>query len=167
MVSVVTVVLFVTGWGSAVASSVTGVLVRNPVTNPVNVKETGTVTVGGSVGVNNLPAAPTTQVITHGSGHVNDALPYTLISPSTDLRAYRSVTVYVTFSEAQDPGQACQILTYDPDGSTYYQLASFFTGTNTDVSKTLDPAPPNMEFFCTDNTLQPFDYHFMLTGRTG
>jgi hypothetical protein len=61
MVSVATVVLLVTGWGSAVAAQVTSVLVTNDASHPVPVTQQGTANVnvtntGGS-------AIPVTQQI--------------------------------------------------------------------------------------------------------
>jgi len=54
MASVATLVLLVTGWGSAIASSVQSVIVANPVSNPANVHETGT----ANVNVTNTTAMP-------------------------------------------------------------------------------------------------------------
>lgn len=54
MVSVATVVLLVTGWGSAMASSVSSVLVANTASNPAQVHEAGT----ANVHVTNTTAMP-------------------------------------------------------------------------------------------------------------
>jgi hypothetical protein len=178
MVLVATTVLLVTGWGSAIASSlsVTPVIVKNTTTNPAIVRATGTVTVNGSVAVagtpsvsvTNLRPAPTTQVIVHESGHVSAYTPFLLVGGFTapvNLAAYRSVTLYLDLSQTADPGEACQIHTYDPDGNDYLP-GTFDTGTTRSFSKTLDPAPPNLVLYCIDNSGLDFDYHFMLTGRT-
>jgi len=163
MVAVATVVLFVTGWGQAIASSVGSVIVKNTPNNPANVHETGTV----PVTVGNLPAAPTTQVATQGIGHLDPGGNASLFSQYIDLSAYRSVTLYLSFSQAQSPGNQCVMWTRDPNGNDGYRIDSFFTGGSGYFSKTLDPAPPNLQDQWFEREGLSVDYTFMLTGRTG
>jgi len=186
MVSVATAVLLVTGWGSALASSVrslaaTNVLVTNTSTNPAYVKETATVPVTGSVAVTGTPsvkfastplvkvsnpqAAPMTQVILSGDGVVPISSDFTPISQGTDLRPYRSVTLYLALSgDAADLNEECIVSTFDPTG-TPFQIDDFTWDQNYQ-SVTYDPAPPNMQVHCTDDSGFPHNYGFMLTGRT-
>jgi hypothetical protein len=76
MVSVATVVLLVTGWGSAVAASVQSVIVANPASNPAQVHETNTDTNGSikvheqgtaNVNVTNTAAVPVSGTVSVGN----------------------------------------------------------------------------------------------------
>jgi hypothetical protein len=75
MVSVATVVLLVTGWGSAVAASVQSVLVTNTAANPVPVAPTGTVPVHeqgtAKVSEQNLDGNGNIKVHEQGTANVN------------------------------------------------------------------------------------------------
>jgi len=201
MVSVATAVLLVTGWGSALASSVgslnaTQVLVTNTTTNPAYVKETGTVPVSGSLGitgtptvkvsgtptvtgsvgitgtptvrVGNLQAAPTTQYITHLTGTVNANGEFTLVPQWTDVRAYRSVTLYLSFPSSSGlASEDCRVYTLDPDNIPI-QIDEFTAGNGQDYySTTYNPAPPYVGAICDDTSGEAQDYDVMLTGRTG
>jgi hypothetical protein len=66
MVSVATVVLLVTGWGSAVAANVSSVFVTNTASNPVPVHEQGT----GKVQVTNTTPLPVSETNTDGNGNI-------------------------------------------------------------------------------------------------
>lgn len=123
MVSVATVVLLVTGWGSAVAASVSSVIVANPASNPANVKVTNTTPLSvqesntdtnGNIKVHeqgianvNVTGTPTVQtegatVIANGFIHVPANGVQNLSggtesgdSRFTDVSAYREVTLYL------------------------------------------------------------------------
>ena len=69
MVSVATVVLLVTGWGSAVAASVSSVIVANPASNPANVKVTNTTPL--SVQESNTDTNGNIKVHEQGTANVN------------------------------------------------------------------------------------------------
>lgn len=79
MVSVATAVLLVTGWGSAMASSLslTGVIVKNPIANPANMHEVGTANVNVtnatplSVQATNTDAQGNIKVHEQGTANVN------------------------------------------------------------------------------------------------
>jgi len=162
MVSVATAVLLITGWGSAVASSVrsaaTNVIVKNSANNPANVR------------VANLQAASTQVVLQPAAQTVLAGQSYNVVTTSTDLSAYRSVTLYLSLSlvSPSNPGESCSIFASGPAGGNFF-VTSFTTGTKAYYSTTLDPAPPRVRISCTDhsNVSGSFQYSVMLTGRTG
>lgn len=67
MASVATLVLLVTGWGSAMASSVSSVLVANTASNPAQVHEAGT----ANVHVTNTDASGNIKVAEQGTPNVS------------------------------------------------------------------------------------------------
>jgi hypothetical protein len=83
MGSVATLVLLVTGWGSALASSLsTAVIVANPATNPAKVHEQGI----AKVAVQNADASGNIKVHEQGTANVNvtnGSLPVTPPAPVT------------------------------------------------------------------------------------
>jgi len=66
MASVATLVLLVTGWGSALASSVSSVIVANTTSNPANVHEAGT----ANVKVTNTTPVPVQETNTDTNGNI-------------------------------------------------------------------------------------------------
>jgi hypothetical protein len=125
--SLVTIVLLVTGWGSAVAAqtSTTGVRVVNTPLQPVPVKAQGTVPVAGTVNVGNLPStqavtgtvnvgnlpsaqattsADTTTAIGGGSGVSVDGGQW-VYSPEIDVADYKTVRVAVFCNGCTDTSQ--------------------------------------------------------------
>jgi guanyl-specific ribonuclease Sa len=238
MASLATVLLLVTGWGSAVAASVSSVLVTNSASNPAQVHEAGTAnvnvtnttampvnaknlntdtngnlkvaeqgtptvhvnntdgngnlkvaeqnfpssqTVNGSVSVSNLPAAATTESIAIGGPFFFPGDAANLFSGVQDVSAYREVTLYLNLLDPAipppqaplSPGLHCkastQIVVPKPGSGTGPSLTfdEFDTGTATNVTKTYDPAPPNIQISCTNNSSDPIIMDFMLTARTG
>src|SRR6266581_7103843 len=66
MASVATLVLLVTGWGSAMAAQVTSVLVTNTSGNPVPVQQQGT----ANVNVTNTTSMPVHDTNTDSNGNI-------------------------------------------------------------------------------------------------
>jgi hypothetical protein len=207
MASVATLVLLVTGWGSAMASSVSSVLVTNTASNPAQVHEAGTAnvhvtntdangnikvaeqgtpsvnvqnfpssqTVSGSVSVDNLPAAPTTDLITDGEVTVPAGQATHLAGGS--VSQYREVSFYLSLPQA--PGKTavdviCSVSTAEllPGGGVTigtpiaFRLDTF-TFTGDDTIKTYEPAPPNVNIQCHNADTNDVTFDWMLTGRTG
>jgi hypothetical protein len=146
------------------------------VNGDIKVRQQGAVQVGGSVSVSNLPgtqpvsgtvnvgnfpanfpAAPTTAVIASGT----TTFPSTVLLGQTDVSAYREVTLYLFVGFGT--GQTCLVFTVDPNGNLY-GVDSFQSA---DVTKTYDPAPPNIEVDCSNSAFSPVTYTWMLVGRTG
>jgi hypothetical protein len=179
--SVVMLVLLLTGWGSAVASQVSSVFVTNTDANGnVKVHEQGT----ANVQVTNLPA---TQPV---SGTVNVGNPAETVViargrltgipvsgewdiPRTDVSAYREVTLYLEIGSAfGGTGQDCRVYDNDENLQTglggLYLLEEFDTADKNDFNTTIDPAPPNIEFACTNGfPAVEAEIEWMLVGRTG
>ena len=110
--SLVTIVLLVTGWGSAVAAqtSATGVRVVNTSLQPVPVKTQGTVQVVGTVNVGNLPstqAATSADTTTAIGGESGVSVPAGgwHYSPAIDVANYKTVRVAVFCQGCSDASQ--------------------------------------------------------------
>jgi hypothetical protein len=217
LVSVIAILL-VSGSGTAAADQLFNVFVTNTSANPVpvsgtltvtspaasplavheantdangniKVREQGTVQVGGSVSVSNLPstqpvsgtvdvgnfptnfpAAPTTSVIASGVttvaqvANVGEAV---TIIPQTDVSAYREVTVYAAVNLGGGSGQLCGVATFDPSGNGYEVERFGFGAPDLQLIKTFDPAPPNFEFGCENTLDHDVQITWMLVGRSG
>ena len=125
-----------------------------------NVNLTGTPTVA----VGNFPAAPTTLIVRQGTADL--AVGAQFDTGLQDVRADRSVTLYVSFGIFEQPGEFdCFGLTRDA-ANLPYSLGTFAVQ-DVSFSHTWDPAPPNIQFFCTNNTSRDSSVHYMLTGRDG
>ena len=166
MVSVATVVLLVTGWGSAVAASVSSVIVTNPASNPVKVHEVGT----ANVSVQNFPAsqAPTTTVIGSGTTSLPGSGAFTTLLDTTDVSAYREVSLYLTYSA---PNTAdCFVNGFDPSNDFFpldtVVLDGSFNQADHAIVNTYDPAPPKFQVFCKNTQATDFSVTWMVTGRT-
>jgi hypothetical protein len=207
MLVLVIAILLVSGWGTAVADQLNNVFVTNTSANPVpvsgtltinnppasplavretntdangNIKvdEQGTVQVGGSVSVSNLPgtqpvsgtvnvgnfpAAPETDLIASGPTTF-DAAGEDLIG-GVNISAYREVTLYLSV-----PGAAgsvtCYLSTRGPLGPATFSLGTVTTGSDGVGTKTVDPAPPNFRAVCVGPS-GGLLVDWMLVGRTG
>jgi hypothetical protein len=137
----VTIMLLVTGWGSAVAAQVTSVLVTNPVSNPANVHEVGT----ANVNVGNTALAVTdhtvTQVLFDGtlsSVGVGGGSEQTI-----DTSGSREIRVYVGSCPTTDQvrmsvGDAGELLAPNCNGTAVYDVPGtsvtfFMTGATGDT----------------------------------
>jgi hypothetical protein len=173
MVSVATIVLFFTGWGSAAAAQIGSVFVANDASHPVPVRDQNTDANGNikvheqgtaNVNVGNFPAAPTTSVVVNTSGQ-EDIESLIALIPQTDLEPYRSVTLYLALNRNANPGLDCTVYTIDPNGHAY-QIDIFQTN-DSYFTRSYDPAPPNLKLECFNGTATALGYNLMLTGRTG
>lgn len=193
MASVATLVLLVTGWGSAMAASVSSVIVANPASNPaqvhvtntdangnVKVAEQGTPnvnvqnfpssqTVSGSVSVSNFPDAPTTSQIA-GDETLVSAGTSAILVPPTDVSRYREVTLYLgtpTVKGGAGADVSCVVLT--GTAPLQFLLDRFSaTGVGTIAIKTYEPAPPDVRINCDNlDTTNDVTLDWMLAGRTG
>src|SRR4051794_36286656 len=99
MVSVATVVLLVTGWGSAVAANVSSVLVTNRPSNPVPVQQQGTadVNVTNSSPLTVRSGGMASVLGQGGAVAVSPGQRLTLNPDAEDVSAYREVTLYLEF----------------------------------------------------------------------
>jgi hypothetical protein len=164
MVSVVTSVLLVTGWGSAIASvaaSGSPVIVKNPTTNPVNVRDINT---------------PRTVLIAHGTvGPVPGGGSHVQAVPPTDVSAYREVTLYWSGDPSDEGAQLyCEAWAWPPPGGTG---ATVYVGRGVSLygplgagSDTVDPAPPTVAATCFNqdaNLTHAYTANWWLVGRTG
>jgi hypothetical protein len=210
MAVLVITILLVSGWGTAAADQLLNVFVTNTAANPVpvsgtltinnppaspvavhetntdgngNIKvhEQGTVQVGGSVSVSNLPstqpvsgtvnvgnfpAAPTTDIIASGAFTLN--LAGAVLFGPADVSAYRELTLYMKVTTGG--AGHCTFLTFPgafPTGNDDIEVDSVAIGNNPDVIKTIDAVPPKIQLNCDLDGFTPVPIKWMLAGRTG
>jgi hypothetical protein len=174
MVSVATVVLLITGWGSALAANVTSVLVTNTASNPVPVHQQGTANVNVTnttpVSVNEINTDANGNIKVHEQGTANVAQSGTWNVGITGTPTVKSGDVATVLDQganvAVSPGQR---LTLNPDGedvSAYREVTLYleFVGGefNTDttlVSLTDDGSP----FLFAFDDLEPQDLRVVKT----
>jgi hypothetical protein len=215
MLVLVMAILLVSGWGTAAADQLLNVFVTNTAANPVpvsgtltvtnppasplavhesntdangNIKvhEQGTVQVGGSVSVSNLPgtqpvsgtvnvgnfpadfpAAPKTVIISTGSGPIG--LAGGVIVTPVDTSAYRELTLYLTVLTTGLGTVTCTFNTWPTQfpENNFFPVDSITVGTDKFVIKTVEPAPPNLDVSCDLNGFTPVPIAWELVGRTG
>jgi hypothetical protein len=169
--SVATIVLFVTGWGSAAASSVSSVLVTNTASHPVPVQEQGTPHVAQSgawnVGISGTPSVKSSDTATViAEGHLVDIGPaQTLRIPGTppqDVSAYREVTFYWELGAPCSCNDHFSALTNDgtPGGVLFDRWPGADFG-----SRTFDPAPADLEIDLLNDSLDTAQLDYVLVGR--
>jgi hypothetical protein len=174
MVSVATVVLLVTGWGSAVAANVSSVFVTNTASNPVPVHQQGT----ADVNVTNTTPMPVDETNTDANGNIkvheqgtaNVAQSGTWNVGITGTPAVKSGDVASILGQggavALSPGQR---LTLNPDGedvSSYREVTLYleFVGgdfnTDTELVSLTDDGSPFLFAF---DVLAPQDLRVVKT----
>jgi hypothetical protein len=149
MASVVVLVLLLTGWRSAVASTLQSVIVANTAARPAQVHvtyKTSEIASGATV----VPA-----------GNVAD------LFPRTDLSLYRDVTLYLSaLSGKSSVVEQCVVQTQDSHAQVY-KIDQFTTaGIGTLAVKAYDPAPPNIKVSCNNTNASDVTVHWDLAGRT-
>jgi len=92
------------------------------------------------------------------------------------VSAYREVTLYLNLTSPgvpqagppASPGLHCTAYFMpSPHPGPVLKFDEFDTGAATYVTKTYDPAPPNIQIACHNPTSSRIDASFMLAGRTG
>jgi hypothetical protein len=168
MVSVATVVLLVTGWGSALASSASLVLVANRPSNPVPVQQQGTadVNVANSAPLSVKSGDVAALLGQGGDVTVNPGQHLTLNPDGEDTSAYREVTVYLEFVGG-DFATDTDFWALTDDGTPYLFGFDEFKPQDIRVVKTYDPAPAKLVIQLW-NTSTTSDTHidYTIVGRT-
>jgi hypothetical protein len=137
-------------------------------------------TVSGNVSVSNFPAGATTAEITAGGLTVAWPGGFELFTDYKDISAYREVTLYLYLTDPDlpppagldaapppSPGFRCAVSTKLSSGPTI-TFDAFETGGGVfNVTKTYDPAPPNIQISCINLTGDHINVTYMLAGRTG
>lgn len=161
------VLLLITGWGSAIASTLsTAVVVKNTATNPVVVKTQGAVTVANpvsTVSVSNFPAAvaaPKTSVIASSADTVLPANFATTLLSRTDTSAYAQVTLYI---KPVGLGGTCVVS--ELAGAVTLDAGEPSFGNTTTVMTIKDPV--NIQVDCQNDNGTAAHLAWALVGRTG
>jgi hypothetical protein len=123
----------------------------------------GTVNVGNFPA--NFPAAPTTVEIASNFPAITP--PGVFLIPRTDVSAYRELTLYIKVISVGSGTATCSIHTFDQNGTFIFQVDTFTIGSETNFTKTIDPAPPNIEVGCDLTSGTDVPLIGMLVGRTG
>jgi len=183
MASVGTLVLLVTGWGSAVAAQVQSVIVANTATDPAQVHEAGTAMVNvtnadanGNIKVAeqgtpnvNVQNFPSSQTVNGSVGVSNfpDAPATSVIGDDVtaltlkplrliavaNLSAYREVTLYIRTEEPNNNAAGNCDVITDIPKTELGFPVDSFSFYSTTTIKTYDPAPPNIQVSCTLNNV--------------
>lgn len=167
MVSVATVVLLVTGWGSAVAANVSSVFVTNTASNPVPVHEQGTASVAVT-GTPTVKSGDTATVLDQSDGNVTLSPGQRLtLNPDTEnVSAYREVTLYLEFVGG-DFYTDTEFWADTDDGSPYLFAFDHLTPQDLRVVKTYDPAPAKLVLELWNNsTTSETEIDYTIVGRT-
>jgi hypothetical protein len=168
MISVATVVLLVTGWGSAFAASVSSVLVTNKPSNPVPVQQQGT----ADVNVTNttpmsVKSGDVASVLGQGGDvAVSPGQRLTLNPDAEDVSAYREVTLYLEFVGG-DFNTDTQLVSLTDDGTPFLFAFDDLTPQDLRVVKTFDPAPAKLVLqLWNHSTTSETDIDYTIVGRT-
>lgn len=168
MVSVATVVLLVTGWGSALAANVSSVLVANKPSNPVPVQEQGT----ADVNVTNttpmsVKSGDVAGVLGQGENvAVSPGQRLTLNPDAEDVSAYREVTLYLEFVGG-DFATDTELVSLTDDGTPFLFAFDVLSPQDFRVVKTYDPAPAKLVLQLWNNsTTSETDIDYTIVGRT-
>jgi hypothetical protein len=166
MVSVATVVLLVTGWGSAVAANVSSVFVTNTASNPVPVHEQGTANVA-ITGTPTVKSGDTASVLGQGGDvALSPGQRLTLNPDAEDVSAYREVTLYLEFVGGNFYTDT-ELWADTSDGTPYLFAFDHLTPQDLRVVKTYDPAPAKLVLQLWNNSsTTETDIDYTIVGRT-
>jgi hypothetical protein len=174
MVSVATVVLLVTGWGSALAANVGSVFVTNTASNPVPVHQQGTADVAQSgawnVGITGTPTVKSGDAASvlgqGGDVAVSPGQRLTLNPDGEDVSAYREVTLYLEFVGG-DFNTDTELWSLTDDGSPFLFAFDHLAPQDIRVVKTYDPAPAKLVLqLWNTSTTSETDIDYTIVGRT-
>jgi hypothetical protein len=192
MVSVASLVLLATGWGSAVAANVTSVFVTNRASNPVPVKQHGTANVyvtntkplnayltntpkvaqsgAWNVGINGTPtvkSGDTASVLAQGGDVPVSAGQRLVLNPNAqDVSAYREVTVYLEFVGGEFNTNT-ELTALTDDGTPYLFAFDDLVPQDLRVVKTYDPAPAKLVLqLWNQSGSSETDIDYTIVGRT-
>jgi hypothetical protein len=168
MVSVATVLLLLTGWGSAVAANVSSVLVTNRPSNPVPVQQQGT----ADVKVTNttpmsVKSGDVASVLGQGGAvAVSPGQRLTLNPDAMDVGAYREVTLYLEFVGG-DFNTDTELSALTDDGTPFLFAFDDLDPQGLRVVKTYDPAPTKLVLqLWNHSTTSETDIDYTIVGRT-
>jgi hypothetical protein len=168
MVSVATVLLLLTGWGSAVAANVSSVLVTNRPSNPVPVQQQGTADVNVT---NTTPVSVKSSDVASvlgqgGAVAVSPGQRLTLNPDAMDVGAYREVTLYLEFVGG-DFNTDTELSALTDDGTPFLFAFDDLDPQGLRVVKTYDPAPAKLVLqLWNHSTTSETDIDYTIVGRT-
>jgi hypothetical protein len=195
MVSVAAVVLLVSGWGSAAATSVSSIFVTNTTSHPIPVHQQGTVNVHETntdangnikvheqgtanvaqsgtwnVGITGTPAVKSGDVASvlgqGGNVALSPGQRLTLNPDGEDVSAYREVTLYLEFVGG-DFNTDTELWADTDDGSPFLFAFDYFAPQDLRVVKTYDPAPAKLVLQLWNNsTTSDTHIDYTIVGRT-